>query len=228
MHDCKGFTLSKPTRRRLISGLLAGGASLLSGCAWDGHVNMFGYTTRPNYDDNIRTVYLPIFTNKAFQTTPHRGLEMELTRAVIREIEATTTFKVISDKNKADTELLGTVVTLMKNVQNRTQINEIREGEVILGVELVWRDLRTNEVLSNRPKPIGVAPATELPPFDPDNLPRPGAIEAPVPVVIAYNGRFLPEVGESNASGQTRACNHLAKQIAAMMERNWQAPPRLP
>jgi hypothetical protein len=156
---------------------------------------------------------------------------MELTRAVIREIEATTPFKVISDCNKADTELLGTVVSLNKQLQNRNQQNEIREGEVVLAVELVWRDLRTNEVLSNPPKPLGVLPTNELPRFGPDDpgtLPPPLPADRPVPVVISYAGRFLPEVGESNASAQTRVCNHLAKQIAAMMEKNWQAPHRCP
>jgi hypothetical protein len=226
--DNKTIAVLNLTRRAMIAGLVAGGASFLSGCGWDGHFTMFGYTTRPNYDENIHSVYVPIFTNKAFQTTPHRALEMELTRAVIREIEATTPFKVVSDKNKADTELLGTVVNLTKIVQNRTQQNEIREGEVLLGVELVWRDLRTNEVLSNPPKPLGVSPATELPPFDPENLPLPGPIDRPIPVTITYSGRYLPEVGGSNASGQTAACNHLARQIAAMMEKNWQAPARCP
>jgi Lipopolysaccharide-assembly len=219
----------KPTRRAVIAGLLAGGASLLSGCGWDGHFTMFGYTTHPNYDENIRTVYVPIFTNKAFQTTPHRGFEMELTRAVIREIEATTPFKVVSDCNRADTELQGTIVNMAKWVQNRTQQNEIREGEIYLAVELVWRDLRTNEVLSNPPKPQGVLPAAELPRFGPEDANNPpiiAVIDRPQPAVIAYAGRFLPEVGESNASGQTRVCNQLAKQIAAMMEKNWQVAPR--
>lgn len=228
MTNRRNIKLGKPTRRAVLGGMLAGSASILSGCAWDGHFNLFGYTTHPNYDENIRTVYVPIFKNKAFQTTPHRGLEMELTRAVIREIELVTPFKVISDPNKADTELLGTVVSLTKNVNNRTQINEIREGEVVLGVELVWRDLRTNEVLSNPPKPTGVTPATELPAFDPDNLPRPEAIADPVPVTISLGGRYLPEVGESNASAQTRVCNTLAKRIAAMMEKNWPVPQRCP
>jgi len=229
--ECKLIAELMMTRRTVLAGLLAGGASLLSGCGWDGHFTMFGYTTHPNYDENIRSVYVPIFTNKAFQTTPHRGIEMELTRAVIREIEATTPFKVISDCNKADTELLGTVVSLNKQLQNRNQQNEIREGEVVLAVELVWRDLRTNEVLSNPPKPLGVLPTNELPRFGPDDpgtLPPPLPADRPVPVVISYAGRFLPEVGESNASAQTRVCNHLAKQIAAMMEKNWQAPQRCP
>jgi hypothetical protein len=158
-------------RRAFLSGLVAGGASLLSGCGWDGHFNVLGYTTKPPFDEKYKTIYVPIFANKAFQTTPYRGMEMELTRAVIREIEWKSKMKVISDCNRADTELLGTIITLNKQILNRTQQNEVREGNVVIAVELVWRDLRTNKVLSNPRRPVGIAAPTELPPFDPDNPP---------------------------------------------------------
>jgi hypothetical protein len=218
--------LNGPTRRAVLGGFLAGGFASFVGCNWDGHFDLFGYTTRPNYDENIKTVYVPIFRNKTFQTTPYRGLEMELTRTVIREIEAKTPFKVSSDCNKADTELLGTVITMNKNLLNRTQQNEVREGELQIGVELVWRDLRTGLVLSNPRKPLGILPTTDLPPFDPDNPPLPPAAEKAVPIVVTMTGRYLPEAGETNASAQQRVCNALAKQIVGMMERDWQLPPR--
>lgn len=214
------------TRRSALRGLLAGGFGALAGCGWDGHFTFLGYTTRPNYDDNIKTVHIPIFRNKAFQTTPYRAIEMELTRAVIREIEAITPFKVISDPNRADTELLGTVLTINKNLLNRNQQNEVREGELVLAVELVWRDLRTGQVLSNPPKPIGLLPPAELAPFDPDNAPPPPPPEKASPVLVSLGGRYLPEVGESNATAQKRVCDELARRIAAMMEKDWQLPPR--
>jgi len=214
------------SRRTFLGSLLAGGCTALAGCNWDGHFNLLGYTTKPNYSDDIRTVYVPIFKNQSFQTTPYRAMEMELTRAVIRDIEAKTPFKIISDCSKADTELLGNIRTLNKNILNRNQQNEVREGEVTIGVELVWRDLRSGEVLSNPPKPIGIPIATELPPFDPDNLPLGKGPERPIPVLITFGGRYLPEVGETNASAQTRVCNKLAIQIVNMMEKEWQLPPR--
>lgn len=217
---------TRGTRRGFLAWLVAGGASVLSGCGWDGHFTFLGYTTHPNYDEGIKSIYVPIFRNKAFQTTPNRGLEMELTRAVIREIEQKARYKVISDPNCADTELLGTVLILNKNLLNRTQQNEVREAETVVGVELVWRDLRTGVVLTNPRKPLGVPPPTELPPFDPDNPPLPNAPEKPIPVLIQMSGRFLPEVGESNASAQQRVCNQLARQIVNMMEKDWQLPPR--
>ena len=47
---------------------------------------------------DVKSVYIPIFENKTFQATPYRGMEFELTRAVIREIEAKG-YKIINDPN---------------------------------------------------------------------------------------------------------------------------------
>ena len=67
------------SRRRALAALLAGGAGVLAGCGWDGHFNILGYTTRPNFDESIHTVYVPLFRNKVFQTGPYRGREKEIT-----------------------------------------------------------------------------------------------------------------------------------------------------
>ncbi len=212
------------TRRKLLGGLLAGGCSVLAGCNWDGHINFLGYTSRPNYSEDIKTIYVPIFRNKAFQWTGVRGIEMELTRAVIREIEAKTPMKVISDPAKADTELLGTVLTINKNLLNRNQQNEVREGEVSVAVELVWRDLRSGKVLSNPRRPLGVIAPAEATPFDPDNPVLVPPAEAPIPVLVVFGGRYLPEVGETTLSAQQRVCNRLSLQIIYMMEKDWELP----
>src|SRR5215471_8417063 len=83
-------------------------------CTSRGHFSLLGYTTQPNYDECIKTVYVPIFENKTFR----RGLEFDLTRAVIREIESKTPFKVVSAGCPADTELTGTIINLAKSTVN--------------------------------------------------------------------------------------------------------------
>src|SRR5438105_4539764 len=108
----------------LVSALVLG----LASCSSDGHLCVLGYTTRPNYDTNIHTVHVPIFKNNTFR----RDVEFELTRAVIREIEAKTPYKVVSDPCRADTELTGTIISLNKFILNRTQLNEVREAETVL------------------------------------------------------------------------------------------------
>ena len=129
--------------RRAIYSLFVA-ALALCGCESGGHFTVLGYTTKPNYDEGVRTVHVPIFENITFR----RGIELDLTRAVIREIEQKTPYKVVSDRCRADTELSGTILNANKNLLNRNQLNEVREAEVVVTVSLIWKDLRTGEILS--------------------------------------------------------------------------------
>lgn len=192
--------------------------------------SLFGYRAGADalYDPNIRTVYVPLFNNRAFQTSPYRGFEVDTTQAVIREIGKTTPFRVTSDFQKADTELLGNVVQITTTILNRNQQNLTREAEITVFVDVVWRDLRDGKILSNprpRPEPGRVQPGLpiEAPPFDPS---RPVVEEArnpdlPQPVRIVATGRILPELGETNASASKAIHDKLAVQIVSLMEKKW-------
>ena len=207
----------------------------ISACSGDHNFTLFGYTTRPNYDTSISTVRVPIFKN----LTQRRGLEFDLTQAVVREIEMKTPYKVVAANCDADTELTGTIISLNKNILNRNQLNEIREAETTLAVELIWRDLRTGEILT-RPRRGQLTPAA---PFIPgpgmlpgtDNIPllapnappipgappQPGATPPPPPVLVQSVASFIPELGESIATAYQRNINRLAVQIVSMMEKPW-------
>src|SRR4051794_2826785 len=133
-------------------------ALLLPSCASDGHLTVLGYSTKPNYDPNIRTVRIPVFKNRTpWTVTPTVGMEMDLTRAVIREIGEKTPFKVVQDCDNADTELRGVIVGFQKTMLNYTGFNEVREAETQLTVQVVWRDLRSGKVLSRGPRRPGQA-----------------------------------------------------------------------
>lgn len=211
-------------------GFLATTPLVAAGCK--GGFSLFGYRAGAEalYDQNIRTVYVPVFNNRAFQTTPYRRIEVDITEAVIREIGKTTTFRVTSDYEKADTELLGNVVAIQKNLLNRNQDNQVREGELVVWVDVVWRDLRDGTIISNprrRPPPGRTMPNPQIdaPPeqFDPNAPPPPDTrvLEKPIPVRIVSTGRFLPELGETNASAETRVEQQIAVQIVSMMEKRW-------
>jgi hypothetical protein len=182
-------------------------SALLSGCAWDGQLDFLGYTTRPMYDCSIRTVRVPIFGNKSYQ----RDIEFQLTQAVVREIQVKTPYRVVQDRQAADTELIGTIVSVAKNVVNINQLGETRQAEITIGVELVWRDLRTgrtNQLLSKDVRP-GEAPVVSAP-----GAPSP-------PVLVQDKSNYIPEVGGTNAAALTDVCNRLAVQIVSMMEKPW-------
>jgi hypothetical protein len=186
--------------------MLAAMSLVLPSCSWDGQFTILGYTTRPNYDPGIRTIRVPIFKN----TTYIRGLEFDLTRAVIREIQAKTPFKVVSADCPADTELTGTITALNKIAINRTQLNEIREGQTTLAVEIVWRDLRTGEVLS-QPRPKS----------DPEGPPPPPPDAVPKPLLIQSLGTYIPELGGSTTTSLQQNVDRLAVQIVSKMEIPW-------
>ncbi|HLN28807.1 MAG TPA: LPS assembly lipoprotein LptE [Gemmataceae bacterium] len=189
--------------------LMVSCCALLPSCGWDGQFDILGYTTRPNYDSRIHTVRVPIFKNRTF----YRGLEFELTQTVVQQIEAITPFKVVSETGHADTELLGTIVTFNKNILNRNQLNEVREAETVLAVEIVWKDLRTGEIISKpKPTPGGAPP----PPPKPGQPPPP-----PPPVLVTSVGHFIPELGQSLTSAQKENVDRLAVQIVSMMEKPW-------
>ena len=102
----------------------------------DGHFTLFGYTTRPNYECKYRYIYVPIFKNRTLG--PFRqGLEFDLTRKVIAQIEQKTPYKVVHDPAMADTELTGTIFLTSKGILNRNQLNEIREEQTVLSAEVV-------------------------------------------------------------------------------------------
>jgi len=170
------------TIRRCLLPLLLAAAVLLPSCAWDGHVDVLGYTTRPNYDTSIRTVRVPICKNRTFWTvTPVVGMEMDLTRAIIRQIEMITPYKVV--ECNADTELRVTIVNFARTPLNYTQFNTVREYETALTVELIWFDKRTGRILSQPPRRPGQP--VELDPRQPilatpDTILPPGAKPLPV------------------------------------------------
>jgi hypothetical protein len=191
--------------------VLAAVCLVLPSCQEDGHFTLFGYTTKPNYRCDIRTVRVPIFKNVVQGDSITRGIEFSLTEAVVRQVELKTPYKVVGPNESADTELAGTITAYGKNLLNRNQLNEIREAENGLTIELVWRDLRTGEILSRPPR---ITPPQPLPP----GAPPP---KDPPPVTIFAAGDYIPELGQSSTSSRQQAVNKMAVQIVSMMENPW-------
>jgi hypothetical protein len=207
-----------------LASLLAGTAAAV-GCRNGGNFRLLGYTTEPPFDPDIRSVYVPTFKLSPIVGTPLRNIDVELTDAVVKELTARKSpMKVVSDPNRADTELIGTIRQVQKLVLNRTSQALPLETEVTLTVEVVWRDLRTGEILTNPKPPKRAAP--ESPVFDPSlQSPAPadpnGNFPQAVPVVIVAAGRALTPNGESISTGADAAVARAARFIVNMMEAPW-------
>lgn len=121
----------------VCAGLLAGG------CASDPNS---GYVLGTTYDTGVRTVAVPIFENTTF--TP--GLEQQLTEAIIKEIQATTPWR-ITGRDRADTVLTGMIDQAELALLTRTRGTGLVQEQILtIRVNFTWRDSRTGEVRVER------------------------------------------------------------------------------
>jgi Lipopolysaccharide-assembly len=181
--------------RYLLPLACAGLALALPACTPDNHFTVLGYTTAPNYDCNIHTVRVPIFDNRTWR----RGLEFDLTQAVVRDIQLYTPYRVVGFDQPADTELQGRIVMGTKGILNVNQQGEIREAETAITVEVSWVDLRTGQLLSKPGRRYGEA---RIDPLVPPTLSGgvPGALQpaiitpplAPIGPNVLADGSALP------------------------------------
>ena len=222
------------SRRRFLRISAAGSLVGLVGCKSEG-LSLFGYQLGNDalYDKSIDSVFVRVIYNRTLQTGPYREMEVSLTQEIVRQIGAVTPYHVVSDPNTADTELIGSIVGISKNSLNTTQQNTVREGEVVITLDLVWRDLRTGKILSapRKRRNPNQAPPAPVPgvndpfpvPFDADvtQAPEKSVTPRPEPVRLVATGRYLMELGETNATAEQRAEIKMAKQIVSMMEKRW-------
>lgn len=123
----------------------------LSGCGYS-HNGDFGKPTQGAYQwhslyrEDVQTVAVPIFTNREFA----RGVEFNLSKAIINQIEAHTPYKVVP-RERADTVLEGEVTQVQISTLSRRYIEAIpQEQMVILTVNFTWKDQRTGQILLER------------------------------------------------------------------------------
>lgn len=105
-----------------------------------------GYQWKSLYRGDIRTVAVPIFTNRSFR----RGIEFSLSKALVNQIEADTPYKVVP-REYADTILEGEIL----DVHVRTLSPDVHTGVpqeqlYVTRVDFTWKDQRTGKILVDR------------------------------------------------------------------------------
>ncbi|NOX56729.1 MAG: LptE family protein [Planctomycetes bacterium] len=152
-----------------------------------------GYVVGNGFPAEVRSVYVPVFQSDSFR----RGIELQLTEAVQKEIQKRTPFRLV-DRPWADTELTGRIVDVRKDVLGETANDDPRELQLSLAVEVTWRDLRTGRVLAQQQVPL-----------------------EPSTVQLIAHSQFSPEIGQSYATAMQQAVDGLARRIVNMMETPW-------
>ncbi len=130
--------------------------------AWIGLLAGCGYTTRTTFPEQYATVAVPIFENRSFL----RGVERDVTEALIKEIEHTTPYKVVP-RDRAQTLLEGTITDVEQERVHRSRLGGVPlQQEVRITVSFTWIDERTGDVIRGRrgfesygqylpPRPVG-------------------------------------------------------------------------
>ncbi len=104
------------------------------------------YTQGWPYPEKVRSVYVEMFNSKSLR----RGGEYTLTDAICKQIEVQTPYKIIADRNRADSVLYGEILSLGDSVlstEAKTGVAVEKEARV----ELIfsWKDLNTGQMYVN-------------------------------------------------------------------------------
>ncbi len=102
-----------------------------------------GYSVRPPFNENVRTVYVPVFRSVSFR----RDVNFQLTEEIIKQIERRTPFKVVGKPEGADTTLEGVINFADKNLIIENPFNLPRQLTATLTAKVTWTDNRTTKIV---------------------------------------------------------------------------------
>ncbi|MHC4075039.1 MAG: LptE family protein [Planctomycetota bacterium] len=154
----------------------------ISGCG-----AMKGYSSEPVFPAQLNSVYVEMFDNRSFW----RGIEYELTDALAKRIEAQTPYKIVSNRDKADSVISGQIIGVTQSViSSERQTGRALEKDVELRVIVSWKDLKTGQLLLDSAS-------------------------------VSDSASFSEWQNQSFSYASTLAANNLAKRIVELMEKPW-------
>lgn len=168
--------------KRLLLIALALGSLILPACSSDGQINLFGYKSGNLFDCKYKTIRVDIFENRTY----YRGLEFELAQDLVNQIESITPMKVV--QTNPDLILTGKILTYAKSVSLESPVNEIRDGNLTMTVEVVLKDGHTGEILSKPAPRLQAQPGADQLPVLIDRPEIPGLVNLPAPVTPTTPG----------------------------------------
>lgn len=117
--------------------LLAAAASLAAaGCGWT--------LGPPEPIRGARTIALPVFENRTYR----RGVETDLARALVAEVQSRTRMRIL--EAGADLVLEGTITNIEEILLSEGEDQAIWESTLLVTVEVLLRDGRTGEPIRPR------------------------------------------------------------------------------
>jgi hypothetical protein len=132
------------SRKQLALGMIVS-VAVLAGCQ--------GYSNSWLHRQDVNTVYVEMFDNGSFR----RGFEYTLTDAICKRIESQTPYKIVSDRNVADTVLSGSVNVGVGVLASDRWTGRPLEQEATAAVKVTWKNLKTGQLLVDNQTVYGSA-----------------------------------------------------------------------
>jgi hypothetical protein len=127
----------------LPAAVAAGLICAAGGCGVGG---IQGYSNEWLHPQDVGSVYVEMFDTRSFR----RGYEYSLTSAICKLIESRTPYKIVSNRDTADTILSGQMTIGQGVLSNDRYEGKALEREVVVKVVFTWKNLKTGEILVNR------------------------------------------------------------------------------
>lgn len=127
----------------LLAAALASLSALLAGCTAD---PAKGYSFASTYSGAVQSINIPVFGNSSFA----RGLETELTAALVSEVRKGTPWRV-EQSAAAQSTLSGTITSSeLRKLSTSRDSGFVEQLAVEITVDFEWKDNRTGKVLVGR------------------------------------------------------------------------------
>ncbi len=105
-----------------------------------------GYTNASLFPSDVNNVYLEMFDNRSFR----RGIEFRLSDALAKRIEVDTPYKIVSDRDRADSVMSGQITTAGESILTiERDLGRALEKEVILTAVVNWKNMKDGKLMIN-------------------------------------------------------------------------------
>ncbi len=130
----------------LAAGAVGVGGGVVAGVGGCSSDPREGYSFSSTFREDITSISVPVFTN----TTYSRGLDVELTEAVVSELRKSTSWRIVQEET-AQTTLRGTITSAeLRKLSTARDSGLVEDLGVTLTVDFEWKDNRTGKVLTAR------------------------------------------------------------------------------
>ena len=146
-----------------------------------------GYSSASLYDDSIDTVFVEMFDSTSFR----KGIEFELTNALVQRIAANTPYHIRANRKDADSVIYGKIIDVSERVlAHQRQLDRPMQEQLIVVAEVTWKDLRSGKMLMDRQR-------------------------------FRFSGNYSSLQNDSMTVASQEAVNKIAVEIVETMEQGW-------